>query len=166
MCKQWFNEELIEMKASLETTNGYHEAVWSDTRTQKAVKLIYEEEAYSMQTYFAFMLADFYNYFNTHKGTNYQAFNQKQVVEDYLASQSFDNNLEEKFFKDIDEVGDIYLWENVVNEVFYSSKHQLRYLNDGLRANYTRDPEISLHKTIENVTGVVAGSLSWFGPSA
>ena len=53
--------------------------------------------------------------------------------------------------------------KNVVNEVFYSSKHQLRYLNDGLRANYTRDPEISLHKTIENVTGVVAGSLSWFG---
>ena len=56
MCKQWFNEKLIEMKASLETTNGYHEAVWSDTRTQKAVKLIYERgSVLDPQTYFAFI---------------------------------------------------------------------------------------------------------------
>ena len=94
ICKQWFSEKQSK-EAKSRNNNGYHET-YGLIRTQ-AVKLIYEEEAYSIRktTFFIYLVFTTIYVFNAHKGTNYQAFNQKQVVEDYLAGQSFDNNLEE-----------------------------------------------------------------------
>jgi hypothetical protein len=89
MCEQWFDEKLIEMKASLETKRGYHETIWRDSRTQKAVGLIFKREAYSNRfrifvAYLVYLLVSIM-LFNSTKGKNYQAFSQKVVVEDYLA---------------------------------------------------------------------------------
>ena len=74
----------------------------------------------------------------------------------YGSGQSFDNDLEEKFFKDIDEVGDIYLWgRNIVSEVFFGSKNKLRSANETGTNN--------VQTIVKNTPGVVAGTLSWFG---
>ena len=80
-------------------------------------------------------------------------------MEDYLAGQSFDNELEEKFFKDIDEVNDIYLWgENIVSEVLFASDNIVRYAPFD-----TNGTAGAAGKIVKNATRVVAGTLSWFG---